>query len=125
MTWLPHALYGVALLIITSAFWLVSRIMRTTYRDTIAAYQRLLDQRDAEYTALADRSFAMKNVPPSGVDMTAVYEERREEQREKKAIERQNGGPVRGPQPRGPVDRAQLEMEASRRRELQQNTPAT
>lgn len=117
MNWLPHALYGVTLLIITGAFWLVSRIMRSSFQDTIAAYKRLLDQRDAEYTVLADRSYAMKNIPPSGVDLTAAYEERREEQREKKAISRQNGGPIKSARPHGPVDRMQLEMEERRLRE--------
>lgn len=109
MDWFPHLFYIAALLVVVGAFCLRDYFIKQAFQSTIDAYNRLLERRDEEYKVLADRSFALKNLAPSDVNLAAVYQERREDQRQRE-IERVNGGALRNPHRHGPVDKAQEEM---------------
>ena len=95
-------------------------IRERTFRKAADAYERILDRADKDLQAAReslssymDRWYAAKNLPPSEVNMSAQYQERRAEER-KRTEERRNQPPR--PHAIGPADAAQDEMEQAVRR---------
>lgn len=109
---------GVVLAGIVAA--LVYRLRDRDFKHTIAAYDRLLDKRDAEYESLKeekesilDRLHATRNLPPGKVDMTEERQERREKEQKREAE-----GPQRPHRiSRGPYDTAVSNMLAESKRQ--------
>lgn len=74
--------------------WLESRRFATRERDwekQIAAYEKAIDRLYADNKDLRDRMYQSKAQPPSGVDLTQAYEERKEIAREQKAKDENSG----------------------------------
>lgn len=83
------------------------------FKTITSAWEKLLEQRDREFEIVADRWYALRNLPPSNVEMSTEYAARQEAQRQADE-ERKNLGPK--PTRIGPIDSATLAMELEHRR---------
>lgn len=123
--------YLLALAILVVAVIFVLMREQSHARD-VATLERLLDKSEEmleaerrSHHATRDRYFASKNQPPEDVDLAKRYEELQVEQKERKELERVNGGPIpSGPRRIGSVDRQTQAAREDVRRAQKERTEA-
>lgn len=114
-----HVPYIIALATVIAVSVLVYLSREREFRKTTDALHRIISSLDAERIATMDRWYLSRNLPPTGINLTAEHIKRAEELKARAAaqtVERVNGGPLIQPEPVGPLDSAQLAMEVMVRR---------
>lgn len=86
-----------------------ARQRNQAFQKVVDAYAKMVEKGDERFVSVMDRLHATKNLPPSDINMAALYQERHQEDRERR-IERRNGGPLSAPSKIGLVDQALDQM---------------